>query len=239
MSKATGNQIEFLKNLGFKGGAKLTFEQATAKIDELLEREKQTGCPLTCPGCGAAIAKRPKVSVLCKGCGVKLRHVCGRLYTPDQLDAREEQRQAEFDQQEQKQFLRDGLKNTKDDIRDDLKSNREMQRQDCGPIVVGYRIVIGEACFAAMDRNGAFVPLELAAERPDLLPPYKDSCRYDTCDCRTEYIAPGDPPGSKMLNADGSFSPIPRQLSKPSSPSSGCVVVLLALVIVAALAAGI
>jgi hypothetical protein len=220
MAKASPNQIEYLKNLGFKGGAKLTDAEASDKIDELLEPEKRTGCKLPCPLCGGIITKRPRFKKKCPHCGELLHHVCGKLVTPEQaaesrgaaMDARENwrgevrmERDAEWFAMSREaaemdiQFLRDNP--------DDFK---------------GVRVSVGKACRAAAPvKHREFIPTARLIREPELLPPYPGVCRRETCECEFEEV-PGKAQGL------------------PAAPqSSGCVVVLLALVIVAALAASI
>ena len=56
------------------------------------------------------------------------------------------------------------------------------------PIFAGFMIKVGKACNGARQYHKAFLPLQVAVNNPDLLPPYYGICMPDTCECEFEEV---------------------------------------------------
>ena len=63
-------------------------------------------------------------------------------------------------------------------------------RQACDPdgITTGFRIRVGYECEGARRYDGAFLPAEVAAKWPQLLPPYEGICQFGRCQCEFEEV---------------------------------------------------
>lgn len=176
-----------------------------------------------CPSCRKAIDKRPRKLTPCPHCGVPIRLASdGKMYTEAGLAERAAKEDAREDAREQKEWFRDTRKENVEDVRDTAREEKRHRKEFNEPLFAGFRILVGPACQGASDRHGAFVPLEVAAENPDLLPPFPGVCHSDTCECRIETVAASDrvPAGLKVLNADG---------TSYRAKKAGCLSVLLLL----------
>jgi hypothetical protein len=197
---ASARQIEFLKNLGFKVSRNLSADEASALIDELLERENCEGVKLKCPACRKLLNERPRRMTPCPHCKTRIRDVTGKLYTERQLRARDHdewftERRAEVD---------------------DIVGER--LRENCIP---GFLIRIGPGCVAAQHFDGAFIPIKIAAMRPDLIPPYRRICLLESCECRAEELQAGDKIPKLIISAD---APVPTPNFCDVSPDGSRVV---------------
>ena len=82
-------------------------------------------------------------------------------------------------------------------------------RQACDPdgIVAGFRIRVGYECEGARRYDGAFLPAEVAAKWPQLLPPYECVCQFGRCQCEFEEIVDIEeddlPPDMPVIVAPG------------------------------------
>ena len=76
-------------------------------------------------------------------------------------------------------------------------------QQACDPegLVDGFRIHIGYACEGAKRYDGAFLPAEVAAKYPQLLPPYEGICQFGRCECEFEEVIEADdlPPNMPVI----------------------------------------
>jgi ribosomal protein L37AE/L43A len=92
--RATDRQRRYLANLGFTGdAARLSVDQARAKVDELLAAERASGKRFACPSCAGVLNERPtETTTKCPHCKEKIVTVLGALYTKaqgDEVKARE------------------------------------------------------------------------------------------------------------------------------------------------------
>jgi len=110
------------------------------------------------------------------------------------------------------------------EVRDDVRENRAAD----GGMISGYLIHVGPKCAGAPPYDDAFLPLDVAAQNPKLLPPYRGSCNPWDCECTTEAV----PPGTTIRNCAGVIDVTGAVL--PPKKRLGClgVVVLLSLAFV-------
>jgi ribosomal protein L37AE/L43A len=105
MPDATSRQKQFLRALGHKDVGKLTKEQASKLIDELLAAEKASGKTFHCPYCKSRFGPRPKRQAKCPKCGKTIIQLSGKFYTEDQADAK---------------FQNDWLKDSRQDVKSEV-----------------------------------------------------------------------------------------------------------------------
>jgi hypothetical protein len=163
--------MQFLRQLGHKGGDKLTKQQASQLIDKLLAEEKASGKTFPCPYCKAKFGPRPKREKKCPSCGNTIIHLSGKFYT-----------QSEADSKYQKDWLKESRQDVKEEVREEWKEERQFRKEFGEPMIVGYSINAGPSCPHAKHLEGLLVLIEDAYDNPDLLPPF-DECKHDTCEC--------------------------------------------------------
>ena len=236
MKPATRRQIEYLRNLGYKGEWNLSATQAIQWIDWMLGEEERTGtCTLKCPYCKAPLPKRPKrTAAKCSKCKRRFYHLAGKLYT--------ENRKAERDQNEQhrdhQEWLKESRQMVRDDVRDCVETEKEFSRdmRACGGVdpmeeMVGFVIRIGPDCHQSRHLDGLLVPLADAKSDPALLPPYP-SCVEATCGCTFDPVSRGElPKGIRVAERAK-----PR---KAKGASAGClarIAIALVLIVVVVIA---
>lgn len=170
-NSATSRQMQFLRQLGYKDGQKLTKQQASQLIDKLLAEEKASGKTFPCPYCKAKFGPRPKREKKCPSCGNAIIHLSGKFYTQEQADTKY-----------QKDWLKDSRQDAKREVSDEWKEERKYRKEFGEPLIVGYSITAGPNCPHANHLQGLLVLVEDAYDNPDLLPPFEE-CRHDHCEC--------------------------------------------------------
>lgn len=191
--KATRKQIEYLRNLGYQGAENLDKMDASAKIDELLAKEKLQGVVLKCPFCKGEIRKRPKLSGTCPHCDRKFLHRRGKLYKPEVWYERAQK-------EDQREWLKETKAYRRETIQEALREQRqfESEMRRSGGIAradeaAGFIIRIGPNCHHIRHLDGLLVLVDDAKRDPDLLPPYEECC-CDTCECDFDFVTKGEVP---------------------------------------------
>lgn len=177
---ATSRQMQFLRQLGYMDGQKLTKQQASQLIDKLLAEEKASGKTFPCPYCKAKFGPRPKREKKCPSCGKTIIHLSGKFYTQEQADSK-------F----QKDWLKESRQGTKREVSDDWKEERKYRKEFGEPLIVGYSITAGPECPHAKRLEGLIVLIEDAYDNPDLLPPFEE-CKHDLCECEFSAVMHGE-----------------------------------------------
>jgi hypothetical protein len=114
---ATSRQMQYLRQLGYKGGDKLTKQQASQLIDRLLADEKASGKTFPCPYCKAKFGPRPKREKKCPSCGNTIIHLSGKFYTQSDADAKY-----------QKDWLKESRQDVKREVADEWKDERKYRK---------------------------------------------------------------------------------------------------------------
>lgn len=230
--KPTPAQLEFLANLGFKKGASLTRESASAKIDELLAAEKVAGAQLQCPACNGTLTTRPRRLTPCPHCKVKIRDVQGRLYTKEQLDQRDASTRGAADEQ--------WFERQRELVAQQISMAVDADKSFGGaPAYGGFYIRVGKACTAAMEMDRTFVPLKLAESRPELLPPYEGICRKGECECDADLRDAHQRMPAKARAADRATKVPAKKSPNEVASKSGCMTAVLLITVVATTAAAL
>ena len=183
MGNVTTRQKQYLRRLGHKEVANLTKEKASELIEQLLEKERQSGKQFACPYCKGKFGPRPKRRTKkCPHCGETIYHIVGKLYTKDGAEALN---QAEWFK-EQRSLVRET-------IREDWKEENAFRREFNDQEHVGYFVTAGCNCPHAKKVEGLLILLEDAKKHPDMLPPY-DECRYNSCECDYDSVGAHEVP---------------------------------------------
>ena len=221
---ATTKQKDFLRQLGHKDVSSLTVGEASQLIDKLLTDEKASGKTFPCPYCKARFSPRPKHQKKCPSCGQTIIHKAGRFLT-----------QQKFDEQQQKEWLKETRRDVRESVRDDWREEKKIRREFGEAHYAGFVVKAGPNCPHAKHLENLLVLIEDANDTPELLPPY-DECREESCECEYEPVTPAEVKKLKLRIAEWGDSKAQAKLkTRHESPqsslvkakSSGCLVMVV------------
>ncbi|MEX2172318.1 MAG: hypothetical protein WD851_23560 [Pirellulales bacterium] len=217
---ATSRQKQYLRQLGCKDVAKLSKQQASQLIDQLIAQEKASGKTFSCPYCKSQFGPRPKRTKTCPSCGQTIVHLSGKFYTQHQVD-----------NLNQKEWLAESLANTKSEVKDDWKEERKYRKEFGEALILGYQITAGDSCPHTKPLENGLVLIEDAFDNPELLPPF-DECRHDSCECDFSSVMGDEAPRRLRIIESSDKSARSKLVTRQNSPyaakgkTSGCASVL-------------